>query len=357
MSRPLDAPAPIRAGEELDQDALTAYFARECPELGALVSIAQFPSGHSNLTYALDFEKAEAVLRRPPIGARVKSGHDMVREHRFLARIGGAYAKVPDALHACEDEAVIGAPFSLLSRVEGVILRGARGARDIEPAAMERLSRSLIQNLAAIHAIDKSAAGLDDWGRPQGYVQRQVQGWTGRYEKARTDPIPDMEKVAAILEERRPEESAASVVHNDFKYDNMVFDPELKEVVAVLDWEMATVGDPLMDLGTSLGYWSDQDDKPELRALPFGPTAQPGNLQRKQLVEEYARARGTPVPDAAFYYAFGLFKIAVIAQQIYQRFHLGVTKDPRFAGMIMAVKVLSAQAMRALEKNRVDALG
>jgi aminoglycoside phosphotransferase (APT) family kinase protein len=223
---------------------------------------------------------------------------------------------------------------------------------------MRGICEALVDGLVDLHAVDLGGTGLSDFGHPEGYVERQVSGWTGRYFKARTDDLPEVEAAAAWLGEHRPPESGAALIHGDYKYDNLVLDPDdLGRVVAILDWEMATVGDPLMDLGTSLGYWVDPDDAAEIRMLPVGPTLMPGNLSRRQVVERYAERSGRDPGNALFYYVYGLFKVAVIAQQIYKRFKTGHTKDPRFAMMIAGVRLLGRQAARAIDRDRIHDLG
>jgi aminoglycoside phosphotransferase (APT) family kinase protein len=257
---------------------------------------------------------------------------------------------------------VLGAPFYLMERVRGVILRG-QPPRDVrlDALTMRRLSESFVDELAAVHAVDVRAAGLADVGRPEGYVARQVAGWTRRWAAARTGNVPEIERLSAWLAEHQPAEpnpAPAALVHNDFKYDNLVLDPtDLARVVAVLDWEMATVGDPLMDLGTSLGYWVEAGDPPELRALGLGITALPGNPGRAELVARYAAATGRDVSDAVFYYVFGLFKLAVVAQQIYARWAKGLTRDPRFGMLDASVRALGATAVGALARGRLDGGG
>ena len=220
------------------------------------------------------------------------------------------------------------------------------------------MSTALVDNLADLHAVDANGAGLGTVGRPEGYVARQVAGWTERYAKAKTDEVPGIESAAAWLAGSLPRESGAAVIHNDYKYDNVVLDPsDLSRIVAVLDWEMATVGDPLMDLGTLLGYWSDPEDPEEMRGRPYGPTFLPGSLSRMGLVRRYEERTGRSVGAALFYYVFALFKIAVIVQQIYKRYVQGHTHDPRFATLIHWVRIVSAQAERALERGRIDRLG
>jgi len=246
-----------------------------------------------------------------------------------------------------------------MERVRGVILRQPRAPQgiDLPPERMRGISEAAVDGLADLHAVDYRAAGLEDLGHPEGYAARQIEGWTGRWQKSRTEDLPDLDRAAAWLAASLPPESGAALIHNDYKYDNLVLHPqELERIVAVLDWEMATVGDPLMDLGTSLGYWMDPDDNPHLRLLPGGPTTLPGNLSRTGVVERYAARTGRDVSRIVFYYVYGLFKIAVIAQQIYYRYKQGLTQDPRFATLIGAVRILGHTASQAIARNRIDRL-
>jgi aminoglycoside phosphotransferase (APT) family kinase protein len=351
---PLDATAPVRSGEELHTASLAAWLEREVPDLAGPITVEQFPAGHSNLTYLLRIGERQVVLRRPPFGTEVKTGHDMGREHRILSGLHPVWPQVPRPLAFCDDPSVLGAPFYLMERVPGVILRGpAPAGVDLDVATMERLTAAFVETFAGIHAVDLGAAGLDDLGRPEGYVQRQVDGWARRYAAARTGDVPALEQTITWLQEHRPPESGASLIHNDFKYDNLVLDPaDLGTVRAVLDWEMATVGDPLMDLGTSLAYWVQADDPPVFLAIA-GPTARPGSLTRAGLVEAYAAASGREVADPVFYYAYGLFKVAVIVQQIYYRYHQGHTRDQRFAGLDMMAALLGGIAQEAIARGTV----
>ena len=351
----IDGTSPVRDGEELDPETLGAYLVGERLLPPGPVTIEQFPKGHSNLTYLVRAGDRELVLRRPPFGSTVKTAHDMGREFRILSGLIDTFGRVPRPLVYCEDEGVIDAPFYVMERVRGLILRGQKppaGLR-LDTGDMRALSAALVDELAALHAVDVAAAGLADYGKPEGYVERQVSGWTERYANARTDTIREVEETAVWLAENLPDDAGAALIHNDYKYDNLVLDPaDPTRIVAVLDWEMATVGDPLMDLGTSLGYWLDPADLDETRMLPFGPTQLEGNLTRALVVDRYARRSGRDVSDALFYYVYGLFKIVGIAQQIYKRFHDGLTKDQRFAMMIMGVQILGKQAIRAIERGR-----
>ena len=356
----LDQSRPVREGEELANDRLRDYLTTHLPELEGPLIVEQFPAGFSNLTYLLRFADRELVLRRPPIGAKIKTAHDMSREYRILSHLYPVYNKVPRPLLFCEDEAILGAPFYVMERVRGIILR-AQPPRGLElsPEVMRGLSETFIENLAEIHEVDYEAAGLADLGAPQGYVRRQVAGWIRRYRNARTDDVPAIERLADWLQQNLPSDSPRpALIHNDYKYDNLVLAPEdLTRVIAVLDWEMATIGDPLMDFGTSLGYWVEATDPEEWQRYGFGLTSLPGSFTRTQLVEHYSKRTGRRVEDPVFYFAYGLLKIAVIVQQIYFRYQKGLTRDPRFAQLGELVKACGNMAQRAIERKRIDGLG
>ncbi|HJY29334.1 MAG TPA: phosphotransferase family protein [Pyrinomonadaceae bacterium] len=355
-----DRSSPVRAGEELPVEPLFKYLATHLPELSGPPVVEQFPSGFSNLTYLLRFRDRELVLRRPPIGAKIKTAHDMSREYRILSHLYPVYKKVPRPLLFCEDESILGAPFYVMERVEGIILRAKPPAQmDLSPAVMRTLSQTFIDNLGEIHELDYEAVGLGELGSPQGYVKRQVEGWTRRYYNARTDDVPAIERLADWLHANLPADSVkAALIHNDYKYDNLVLAPDdLGRVVAVLDWEMATIGDPLMDFGTSLGYWVEATDPEEWQRYGFGLTALPGSLTRTELLEHYSRRTGRTISEPVFYFAYALLKIAVIVQQIYFRYQKGLTRDPRFAQLGGLVRACGELAQRAIERRRIDALG
>ncbi|MEP7348112.1 MAG: phosphotransferase family protein [Gemmatimonadaceae bacterium] len=346
---PIDAPGPVRDGEALDLAALARYLRERGATTSDAVTVEQFPRGFSNLTYLVVAGDDEFVLRRPPFGVGAGSAHDVLREFRILASLGPSYPFAPRVQLACDDPSVLGAPFYLMDRVRGVILRDRAPAGVVLDAPfLRRLSERFIDALADLHALNVDAIGLTGLGRPDGYVQRQVDGWTRRYAAARTHDHPEVEGAARWLAERIPARSVAALVHNDFKYDNLVLDPaDPSRILAVLDWEMATVGDPLLDLGTALAYWVNASDPPELRALGLGLTSLPGNLSRMQLVERYAARSGDDPGEVVFAYVFGLFKVAVIAQQIFARYERGHTRDPRFAKLHLAVGALGRAATRA----------
>lgn len=349
-------PTAIRTGEELPIENLTSYLRSQIPgSTDQPLIIEQFPHGHSNLTYLIRSGVNEWVLRRPPFGNQVASAHDMSREFRILSRLSQVYPAAPRPELFCDDATVIGCPFYLMERRHGLILRKTLPAGfTIDPDLALRMSTALIDNLAALHAIDYQAAGLNEMGKPDGYVQRQVAGWSKRYQQAQTSNVPSMERVAGWLAANIPAETGATVIHNDYKYDNVMLDMnELTKIVAVLDWEMSTIGDPLMDLGTSLGYWVEATDPLPLQQNKFGPTTLPGSLTRQGLIDRYQEKNGRDVGNVAFYYCFGLFKLAVIIQQIYARFVRGHTTDPRFAHMDQLVLILGQQTDRTIDSGKI----
>ena len=358
---PFDRAAPVREGETLDVAALRSFLASREPPLGegGDLAVEQFPRGFSNLTYLVHWGDVELILRRPPFGGVAGTAHDVVREARVLSALGRVYPRVPRVLAICEEHSTLGAPFYLMERVRGVILRDrVPEGLALGTAAMRRLCGTVVETLASIHAVDYAAAGLADLGNPAGYVDRQVAGWTKRYAAAATGAQPAVDEVAAWLAAHRPSERGAALIHNDFKFDNLVLDAsDPTRVLAVLDWEMVTIGDPLMDLGTTLAYWVESADAPAVRALGLGVTTAPGAFTRADVVAHYAEVTGRSVDDVVFYFAYGLFKVAVIAQQIHARWVRGLTGDARFASLDRAVAALGAAAVRAIETGRLGERG
>ncbi len=352
----IDSPADVRRGEDLDVDALAAYLSAEIDGFEPPLELRQFPSGYSNLTYFLrSGDGREFVLRRPPFGANVKSGHDMQREYRVLSALHPVFDRAPRPYLYTDDESIIGAPFYVMERVRGVILRGA--APNVpqfqDPDVVRASCEALVDTLVDIHAVDLDEAGLTDFGRPDGYVRRQIEGWTRRWKKAKTEEVAEVERAAEWLAANMPPDQPGALIHNDYKYDNVVYAPDdLSRIIAVLDWEMTTVGDPLIDLGTSLAYWIEEGDNPALQAVA-GPTAVPGNLNRREVVERYADRSGRDVDDIVFYYVYGLFKLAGIGQQIYYRYEHGHTDDERFAGLIYLVRACGERAVATIERGAI----
>jgi aminoglycoside phosphotransferase (APT) family kinase protein len=337
-----DQTSAVRPGEELDLAKLEPFLRNHFPaETGPLV-VRQFPSGHSNLTYAVHLGAREFVLRRPPFGSKVKTAHDMGREFRVLSKLHSAYPPAPKVLLYCDDDSILGAPFYVMEPIRGIVLRrNLPAGLEFSAKTARRLSESFLDNLATLHSLDYAAIGLADLGKPQGYLERQVRGWTERYYGSKTHDYPEVEKISAWMAGHIPSTSGAALVHNDYKYDNLVLDPnDLTKIVGVLDWEMCTIGDPLSDLGTALAYWVDAQDPEDLQKIRWGPTTLPGNMTRAQLLQRYAQASGRDVSGLDFYLTFARFKIAVIIQQIYYRYHLGLTKDERFASMPGIVALL-----------------
>jgi len=369
-----DRPGPVRPGEELDRGALARYLSEHLDGIGAGdLDVLQFGSGYSNLTYlvrqsaaAPGGESVEWVLRRPPFGSSVATAHDMAREHRILSRLQGVYPKAPRPVLFCDDPAVLGAPFYLMERLRGIILRGgsAPAAVELDADARRRLTEAFVDAFAELHGIDVEAAGLADLGRPEGYVERQVRGWTERFLAAKTDEVPEVERAAAWLAERLAARETGettgtarpALLHNDFKLDNLVLDPEQPtRIVGVLDWEMATVGEAPMDLGSSLAYWIAADDPPELRHAPVPRlTAEPGSLSRSEVVTRYERSTGRTIDDPVFYFVYGQLKLAGILQQIYARYKKGATRDPRFAGLLPLIRACGRAAGLAISRDRID---
>jgi len=349
-----DEPSKIREGEELDKTVIYDFLKTNLPDIKGELEIRQFPSGFSNLTYLVKAGQREMILRRPPFGKKAKTAHDMSREYNILKALKPVFPYCPEPLIYSEDDKIMGCPFYIMERINGIILR-----KDLPPGLTlsaknaGTLSENLISILCRLHSVDYAKAGLADFGKPDGYVKRQVEGWSGRYRDARTADAPDFEKVMQWLHDKMPGESGiVGIIHNDYKFDNAVLSPsDPTEIIGILDWEMATLGDPLMDLGASLAYWVEKDDPPALQAIRQMPTNIEGMLTRKQQVELYGELMGVKIDNFDFYYCFGLFRLAVIAQQIYYRYFNGQTKDQRFKSLIFAVKVLENTALDVMAKS------
>lgn len=345
----------IRRGEELNEADL-AQFLRENLNINTdEIEILQFPGGSSNLTYCVRIGAEEYVLRRPPFGNQVKSAHDMSREFNVLSRLSAVYKAAPKPFVYCNDETVIGSEFYLMERRSGLIIRGkSPEILENSPALQNKVCESFIENLVELHSLDYRKIGLGDLGKPEGYAVRQTEGWTKRYFNAKTDEHAELETAIVWLNKNIPETHGAALVHNDYKFDNVMLNPaRLTEIVAVLDWEMTTIGEPLMDLGSSLAYWMTRENGEAMLSMPFNPRVLMENISRAELVEMYEQKSGKPVSDILFHYVFGTFKLAVIAQQIYFRFARGYTQDKRFATINHFVDSLGKIAVQALESGKV----
>lgn len=342
-----DGTIAVREGEGFDADRVLALLRERIAEVpeGAL-TVRQYPSGASNLTYLLRVGEWEAVLRRPPLGPLPSRAHDMVREARLLGRLHDVYPLAPRPYLIVDDPALIGAPCYVMERRRGVVLDD-RFPPDFDPtpARCAAIGEAFVDALVQLHAIDWRAAGLGDLGRPGGFLARQVRGWLERYEAAKTDDSPALGSLADWLIARLPSSPAPTIVHNDFKLNNLLLAPgALVPVVAVLDWEMTTIGDPLFDLGVSLSYWVEPDDPPALRAIQPTVTDRVGFPTRRDVMARYAALSGRDLGAIDYYLTFAYFKLATILQQIYARWRRGQTRDERFAAFGGHVRALLAHA-------------
>ena len=337
----------VREGEDFDLRAVERYLRAHVEELpDGELRVSQFPSGASNLTYLLKVGDWESVLRRPPLGPVPPKAHDMGRESGILSKLGAAYPLAPKPYFFCEDESVIGAPFYVMERRTGTVLdesfpEGVEPDREL----CRGISRTVVDTLVRLHAVDVDEAGLGDLGKPEGFLERQTEAWISRYDKAKTDEIEEVEPLTEWLARDIPESPPPTVIHNDYKLNNLVLNPEdLTEVRAVLDWEMATVGDPLFDLAVSLTYWIEPDDPEELKAVMPTVTVTPGFMTRKELIDRYESESGRDLSEMHWYVVFGYFKLAGILQQIYARWKNGQTADDRFADFGNRVRTLILHA-------------
>lgn len=344
----------MRSGEELAVDKVAAYLASVDPSLQGVPEVTQFPGGASNLTYLLAYpDGRELVLRRPPFGHKAKTAHDMMREARVMRALRPVYPYVPNVIALCDDLSVLDTEFFVMERIRGIIPRtNLPKGMQLDEAQTKKLCLDVIDRLIELHQVDPVAAGLTQLGKGEGYVERQIAGWSERYRKARTENVGDFEQVMSWLAQKRPErEVAIRVIHNDFRFDNVVLEPETLRVIGVLDWEMATLGDPLMDLGNSLAYWVQADDEPFRQLTRRQPTHLPGMLTRREVVAYYGEKTGLRVDNFDFYEIYGLFRLAVIAQQIYYRYHHGQTQNPEFAAYYGVTQYLEQKCLELIAKS------
>jgi len=346
----------IRPDEEFDHQRLAGYLRGKLPGSDQSLAVRQFSGGHANLTYLLQYGATEYVLRRPPLGPVAPSSHDMGREYRTLSNLYKGYPPAPRAFVYCEDPAIIGAPFFIMERRSGIVIRRAipeifGGGKD--PAINRRISEVLVDTLADLHSVDARAVGLADMGRPDGFLRRQIDGWMGRYERAKTTEIPIMADLHRWLLEHLPPSPPPTLLHNDWRLDNMMLDAkDPGRCEAVFDWDMCTRGDPLADLGTLLSAWVQADEASGI-SHPGMPSNTPGFLTRREAVERYGQRRSVDVSNVPYYYVFGIFKIAVVLQQIYYRFHVGQTQDERFRSFGQAAEMLFWLAKERSESGTV----
>ncbi|OUS28638.1 phosphotransferase family protein [Gammaproteobacteria bacterium 45_16_T64] len=348
----IDQAGTIRDGEELNNATINAYVKQQVSDIDGDLTITQFPGGASNLTYALSFPNKELILRRPPFGTIAKSAHDMGREYKVMDKLKPHYPYVPTMVSFCDDESIIGCDFYLMERLVGIIPRSEMPkALTLDESQTRELCTNVVDKFIELHQVDYVASDLADLGKGDGYVERQISGWSTRYRNAKTDNVPDFEGVMSWLNSNMPAQVKVCIIHNDFRFDNVVLNPDNPtEVIGVLDWEMATLGDPLMDLGNSLAYWIQADDDPVLQMTRRQPTHLPGMMTRQEVVDYYCDKMGFQCDDFTFYRVYGLFRLAGIIQQIYYRFHHGQTKDKRFANFFMMVAHLEKLCLGLIGK-------
>ncbi|HET6966936.1 MAG TPA: phosphotransferase family protein [Ornithinibacter sp.] len=356
--------APVRDEDAFDVDRVAVWLRENASDAAGLdgrPEVQQFVGGASNLTYLLRYAGGPAsggrdvILRRPPAGTKARGAHDMHREHDLQAALAPVFPLVPAMVAYCGDEEVIGSEFYVMERVDGTILRRDVPAElGLDRDGVNALCRTAIDTLVDLHDVDLAASGLAALDRGEGYVRRQVEGWSGRYRRARTPDVGDFEDTMAWIEAHQPHDLPHVLIHNDFRFDNLVLDPaDPTRIVGVLDWELATVGDPLMDLGSALAYWVEAGDDPAFLAIRLQPTHTPGMLTRAEVVQRYAEARGLEVTPEQwlFYDVFGAFRLAGIAQQIYYRFHHGQTSNPAYGRFRDVVRILDARCTTLLARQ------
>jgi aminoglycoside phosphotransferase (APT) family kinase protein len=347
----------VRAGEEINRAALADYLNKHLPGGASQIEVEQFPNGHSNLVYLVRTEHREYVLRRPPLGPVAPKAHDMAREYRVLQAVNPSFPEAPEVFLLCEDPAVIGSTFFLMERRRGVVIRDSIPPELAAiPDYPRQVSEAFIDCLVRLHSIDVSRPGFSSLGKPEGFVERQVRGWAERWNRAKTEELPEMGRIVHWLHDRLPPSSSQdrpTLVHNDYKLDNVMLRPTGDCVEAVLDWEMTTIGDPLADLGLTMCYWTWASVAAEDDPHPATPglTAQPGWYTRDQFLERYAARTGRDISDIQYHEVLGLFKLAVILQQIYYRFHRGQTQDERFRTFDRRVRGLIRLAASLIEKE------
>jgi aminoglycoside phosphotransferase (APT) family kinase protein len=350
----IDVAGTVRSGEELDIAAVDAWLKPRIDGLSGEAVVTQYSGGASNWTYRLEYPSHDLILRRPPKGTKAKSAHDMGREFNVQLALAPVFPFVPEMLAFCDDASVIDCDFYVMRRIEGLIPRAnmPKGLA-LSPDQTRELCLSVVDKLVALHQVDYEAAGLSSLGKGDGYCERQVRGWTGRYQKSKTWNVPSFKKVMTWLESNTPKDVRTCVIHNDFRFDNVVLNPDdPSEVLGILDWEMATLGDPLMDLGSALAYWVQADDDKILRATRRQPTHLPGMLSRDEVVSYYCEKMGLSADNWAFYEVFGLFRLAVIIQQIYYRYHHKQTSNPAFKNFWLIVWYLDRRCRRIIREQR-----
>ena len=341
--------APIRPEEAFDEARVGAYLREHIADLvgDADIIFDQFPGGAANLTYRAVAGDVELVLRRAPLGPVAKGAHDIEREYRVLSRLWRAFPQAPRAYLYCDDPDIMGKPFVVMERRTGYVVRASWPPGFGEDVAVRRhLASELVETLADLHLVDPTAVGLDDLGHPDGFVERQIAGWALRWDAAKTRSVPAMDDARRLLERDEPVPQAVSVLHNDYKLDNTMVSAA-GDLVAVFDWDMATRGDPLVDVGTLLAYWADPDGPtyPVFgeRAVTLTPY-----MPKAEVAARYAQRSGLDLSGVHYYEGLALYRIAVIIEQIYGRFIAGQTSDERFARFEPLAPLLAEAAVEVL---------
>lgn len=346
----VDETREVRSEDSFDTAAVHGWLSSIVDGLVGEPTVRQFPGGASNLTYLLTYPDRELILRRPPVGKKAASAHDMKREFRVQQALKPVYPYVPTVLGLCTDESVLGSDFYVMERIPGTILRGdLPEGMTLSESEARALSMKLIDRLVDLHQVDPAAAGLTGLGKGAGYVGRQVKGWSERFRNARTENVPDFVEVMAWLDANQPDDVSTVVIHNDWRFDNVVLDDD-RDIVGVLDWEMSTLGDPLMDLGGAIAYWIQTDDDDVFKVARRQPSHLPGMLTRAEIVDYYCDRMGLRPAHWSWYEAFGLFRLAVIMQQIYYRYHHGQTHNPAFKDFWMFAGYLEWRCREVIGK-------
>jgi aminoglycoside phosphotransferase (APT) family kinase protein len=341
-----DQPNDVRKEDTLDNHNLSMYLKEHLRFFNKedTLTIKQYSGGASNLTYLLSWSSQEIILRTSPHGANIKSAHDMSREFKVLSKLDGYFNYSPNALLYCDDNTIIGRPFYLMQRVAGIIPRRSF-PMSVEPKQAYAMCKDLIDVHIALHNVDLYKTDLIKLGKPEGYIQRQVSGWSTRYKNALIDGSLPATELMKWLADNQPEDTETTLIHNDYKFDNVVMSIEQPHnIIAVLDWEMTTIGSPLMDLGCSLAYWVEKNDPPAMQAIRMMPTNIDGMMTRQEIIEYYGNKRNIDMTDFNYFYKFGLFRLAVIVQQIYKRYTQGTTTNPAFKNFGELAKILITQA-------------
>ncbi len=353
----IDIGGNVRNGEELDDRAVGNWLIEHGEDISGPVEVTQYSGGASNWTYRLQYENADLILRRPPAGTKAKSAHDMSREYHVQRALAEYYPVVPEMVLLCQDESVIGCDFYVMKRIEGIIPR-ANLPKEInfDELQTRELCTNFIDKLIELHQVPYEGTELEKLGKGDGYCQRQVDGWDSRYEKAKTLNVPSFKYVRQWLKDHVPSDSKTCVIHNDWRFDNVILDPENpSKIIGVLDWEMATLGDPLMDLGSSLAYWVEESDNAIFKATRRQPTHLKGMFTRAEVVEYYLNKTGLKTDNWTFYEVFGIFRLAVIAQQIYYRYYHKQTNNPAFKDFWIVIHALNIRALKLIGLQKIEA--